>query len=1568
MAKRLNKKLAIIGSIVLILVLMAGIIGVLKLKYFRDPQQFVKDAQTELQKKEPDFKKAEKSYARALAYAKKNVDLKIDIYFKLVDMYLRMNDWRKASGCWDQIINFDTKNIKARHALLDYSYQIATSGMWGFWKNIETNTSDLIEKGLDTSPRIYRIKGQATLELVKHGQKTDKEKSINEVLEIFQKVNQDEPNNIDTYQFIADALVQKGEILAAKGILNARENARAEATKILTKGVENNPAEPRAYINLYSNQLAESKGDKDKVKKIASDLVKLTQKFPQSHDSYFALAQVYIRNPKESDKAISALEKAIEFDKENVQYAIAVATLYYRQYLIDQNPLNYKKAIDTATAALKFPDSLDLPGPKERTSMINRYSLHSFLANCYLDQASSVSTEAKKTENLELADKEVHDLQQILGTAENPYSVMWKGRTLFAKGPKNEAIKLMYDAYQKLTTGDQAQAGDPQVGILSYELAKAFESSPETGAVGMFYLNAYKNRMYENKPQMLLDFASSLMRIHDWTNAIELIKSYEEYFGETENSRQLRLSAYIGGNMYEQTEQMLAGLSENDPNVLRLKNLHLNAVASKTFWDITQAQPATGQASTAQATQIQQLQAKLDLTKKESARVRDKLAAIGVKNITDAEFSDMCKRYISDHEYKKAAAFVDNYTVAHPNSLNANIYKLVLAEPSPVNIPPQRNDQIMLSAIENLKTPVDRELLLGSYYQAKGQNIDSMSHFQKALDIAPENPQAVSNLLNISLAEEDYKQAEKIVDAAAKYNVDLCDGDMFKARLAYAKKDYQTAIDKLNSSLEKRPISSDAYLLRSQAYAAFGKEAESIADAKKAYELNPYDSIVPRNLAYQLYNRNVKLGSAASVDQIAETRNALETAIRANPKDVDLQNFYAKYISSSEPDRAIAVSQQIMKMQPTISNALWLGSLAMDVGNKKMGVVPQQNPYFDIAVNAFKKAYEIDSNDTRVLNAYSECLRTVGKVEQAEKLLIGHDDLLWRFYARIGKVDDAQKILTKLYDANPGDPNNVKGLLYIARAKADQANILKYSAELVKSNKSLENQIVQIESCLEIGLSDEAKTKLDSLTEQYPDDPKLAFLNAWLAAKQGKMADSLKLANRNLELDAANPRVWRLRGQINNAMGDFTSAISDFQKSKALADNADVRIDLARAYARTNSVDQAIAELTIAANDQGSLIARNMLEEMYYTAGNAERIAKFYADTISRDPTSVYWYNHAGNFALRNKEYEAAFKYFDTAFQNSLKVNNENPDAEAFDGKLRTLLEVKKYEQLQSEATKYLDSPLAPIAYERMAESKASLGEKDAALQYFKRSLEKAGTDETYLIGILGLMNRVIGYDETLKWCNERIQTQPDSLAVNLALYNLHNIKQEYNKALENIDTCIRVSGDDEQKNYSLRTSRTKLLMTMYEKMSDKQYLNKAIEEYESILKKQPTNVEVMNNLAYILADNNISVSKALDYGQKAYQAAPNNASILDTYAYVLFKNEKNQQADEFVNRSIQQYEQNKMNAPIEVYEHMALIKEKLGQNDKALDAYKRALEFAGTDASPEVKNRITASIERLTK
>ena len=1559
MAKRLNKKVAIIGLLVLGMLMAAAMVVMLKLS--RNPQKYIADAQAALALSEPDYKAAEKAYGRAFAYAK-DTNLKIDILFKLAKMYLDINEWPKAAGCWNRIINYDTKNIKARLALLDYSYQLAEAGNWVVWKDVESNVSELIDKELDTSPRMYRIKGQALLELVKHGQMTDKESAVKNTIEILKKVNQDEPNNVSVYQYLADAITQQGKILAAKGVIDALDNASQEAVNVLIKGVENIPGEPQSYLNLYSTRFAEAGTNPDKFKELESDLVDLTEKFSNSALPYFAMTQLYQMSPKDIDKAIATVEKAMGLDRQNVSYALTAANLYYRRYSVSKSEDDFKKAIDIANEALGFPDSLDLPGPKARISFINRYMLHTFLADCFVEKAIDAPVgQPEKSKWIESAENETRQINQMLGSAENPYVIMWQGRLLLARGQENDAIVKMNAAYEALTASGQAQE-DPQLGRLSYELATVLSDSPEEGAVFQFYSTAIKNKLYYTKPEILLDFASVAALVNDWQSVLGAMDYFETNFSKNERSINLRIRAYVGTGMFEKAQELVDKLPMRDPNTIRLKIGLLNNKLGRTNWRLVQ--DVNGLQQQLKPTESrEQLKTKRDTITKERDDLKNELALTGAANISEQEVIDICRRYISEEQIDKSKKLVEDFLLIHPNSVNIRLYRLMLAEPAPANVPPQRVDQLTVKAMESLDEPLRRASLLGQFYQIGGQKDKAVEYYQQVLQLEPNNTLAIAGLFDIATSNNDFKQAEKMAETARQNNIDRCEGEYFKARLAFVKKEYQTALERINNCLEKRPIFSQAYLLRSQINTALEKESDAIDDIKKAYSLNPLDKAITRNLAFLLYNRNRKFGASASPDQLTEARTALEAAIRSNPADYGIQSFYAEYIGDTDPQRAIAICQQIQKIRPSVENSLVLGKLALKAAEQNK-VKAQKSVYLSVAEDAYKKAGELAPQDTRVLLGYSEFLKVTGRTDEAEKLLADQNDLLWRFYIRAGKLDEAQRLLTQIYESNPKDVNIVRGLILVSKNKGDHANVLKYTDDLLKIDNSVENQIIGVEAYLEEGRVDDAQARLDSLTERYPDDPRAVLLRSLCLARQGKLEDSLKLANKYLETDKNNSRVWQLRGQVNLALSNLNQAIDDLQKSKAIQDNSEVRIDLARAYIRSGKEEEAIAELKTAADEQGSLVARNMLEEAYMITGKQDRLEKFYTEMIEKTPDNVYWYNRAGELALFRKDFDKAFMFFDTAFKNSFKVNSESPDAQAFEGRLRVFLEAKKYDQLFADATKYLEGPLAAVAYARMADAKAQMGDKDTASQYFRRALEKTVENEAYLINILRYMTQVVGIDETMKWCNERLQSQPDSLAVNFALYNLYKIAGENIKAIEYLDNCIRIAAGDEKIDYQV--NKASYLFELYSKTADKTYQKQVIEEYESILKKKPTNISVLNNLAYMLAETDTDVGKALEYIEKAYNAKSNSPEVLDTYGYVLMKSGKAQLADEFLQRALQQYEQNQINAPIEVYEHVGKIKEKLGQDAEALKAYELAMELAGENAPQEVKNRISAEIEKV--
>ena len=124
----------------------------------------------------------------------------------------------------------------------------------------------------------------------------------------------------------------------------------------------------------------------------------------------------------------------------------------------------------------------------------------------------------------------------------------------------------------------------------------------------------------------------------------------------------------------------------------------------------------------------------------------------------------------------------------------------------------------------------------------------------------------------------------------------------------------------------------------------------------------------------------------------------------------------------------------------------------------------------------------------------------------------------------------------------------------------------------------------------------------------------------------------------------------------------------------------------------------------------------------------------------------------------------------------------------------------------------------------------------------------------------------------------------------------------------------------------------------------------------------------VLNNLAYLLAENEERLPEALEYARRALEAKPNDPDFLDTYAYVLHKNGRDSQAAQFMEAALQQYEQSEILVPAEVHEHRGMIKEKLGAKSEALVAYKMALRAGVDRLSPKAKQRIDEAIERISQ
>lgn len=1563
--KRLNKKVAIIGSIILAVLILAVIVIFLRLG--QNPEDFIRDAETALSLPEKDYEAATKAYGQAFKYAK-NRELQIEIVFKLADLYEETNDWPKVTGCWNKIITIDTSNLRARRALLDYSYQAGDSGNWGAWRNVESNASELIDKQLDTGTDIYMYKSRAILELTKRGQTTDRQKSIAEVVDYLEKVRQLEPDNVDVYMYLAQAAQIKGQIYSSQGIPNAQEQAAEESREILRQGVENAPEQPEAHINYLNEKYRTVEPNEQTYEEFEAELVALTERFPDNGLIYFALAYLYQKDVRKIDKAIVAVEKTCELENENVNYALLAADLYSRRYSIYDDNADLYKAIDFAKEALTFPKSQDIPGPRSRENYINRFSLRSFLADRYIEQAT-LADATDKSKWIELSEKEVHEIAQLLGSGENPYAIMWKGRLALAKGQRGLAIPQLYTAYDQLVTAQRSASDsgfvpDKQLGQLAYTLARAYWRTNEIGAIAEFLGTAINNGIYYFEPDALLDYAAVSLIMKRWPAATNTIDFFEKYYPSTDRSKRLRLQAYIGARLFEQAEEELAKMTASDPNVVRMSYELNESKIVQTSYEIIRQERRTKETGVVDSS-YEPLKAELKQFRTRQEELLYELLEAAPDLIGESLVVDMIKYYVSESKNKKAKKLIDKYLRNQPDSVSVKIYKEIIAEPDPANISQERFNQITESALNDIADPTQRNVILAKHYRDNGQVDKAVELYREAYETEPNDAFVISSLFDIALAEKDMEQIDELVAVAQKKNLDNCQGDYFAARAAMVREDYKRALEKLDSCLKQRPIFSTVYLLRSRVNSIIEKDDDAIEDMQRAFELNPLDGVVAKSRAFLLYQRNKKLGPNVSPAQTARAREALLNAMTLNKTDVQLQSFYAEYIGQTNPEDALAIRQQLQAIVPTVENSLLLGSKAYKMALEESDQ-SRKEALLEIAENAYIKAVEIDPTNEYLLGVYSEFLRRLGRQDEAKKLLAQNENVLWKFYIRDGQLEQAKEILIRLSQAQPDDASLARGMLAVAKKSADKEGIIEHSNRLLELENTEDNQFVQIQSFFEAGLVAEAEEKLKTFRKENPDNIASLFFEALLTAKKGQFEKALELTNQTLESWPNKANLWRLRGQINRGLNDFRQAISDFQKCKSLKDEPVVRADLARAYLKLERIDDAITELMVAIDQEQSPLGSRVILEQVYMKHNPDKLGTFYRETIEQFPDFGYWYGRAAELAISQQDYQGAFQLYEKAWDESLRKFGGDPAI--LDGIMRALVLNKKYEQLLSFASKFIDGPFASVVYSRMAEAKFKLDDSETAIQYYRKSLEKAGTNMRLIANMLSRASMTVGPEEALKWCNEKLQANPESLKFNTAIIQVYETSGEYNKAIKHLDKCIQIASKNNLSTHSYTIKKANLLQKLYTRTSDKTYLGQVIKEYESMLEKQPNNIVALNNLAYLLVDDSEEFDKALKYARRAYDALPNNPDIIDTYAYVLIKKGQSAKAEELLQMAVQLFEQDRVSAPAETYEHIGMAKKQLNQYPGALEAYEMALEIGKEQMPEETKQRLQTAISELSE
>ncbi len=179
----------------------------------------------------------------------------------------------------------------------------------------------------------------------------------------------------------------------------------------------------------------------------------------------------------------------------------------------------------------------------------------------------------------------------------------------------------------------------------------------------------------------------------------------------------------------------------------------------------------------------------------------------------------------------------------------------------------------------------------------------------------------------------------------------------------------------------------------------------------------------------------------------------------------------------------------------------------------------------------------------------------------------------------------------------------------------------------------------------------------------------------------------------------------------------------------------------------------------------------------------------------------------------------------------------------------------------------------------------------------------------------------------------------------------------KYDEAADIYERILKLIPEDED-NRREREKFSRILGSLYGDMGK---VDKATELLMALLKQNPEDAGLNNDLGYIWADNDQRLDEAEKMIRKAVEAEPNNASYLDSLAWVLFKKKQYEDAKKYMMQATGL----PRGQSSEILDHLGDIHWALGEKRDAVSAWKRAMEQA-TGSGRDLKRK--AEIEKKLK
>jgi cellulose synthase operon protein C len=739
-------------------------------------------------------------------------------------------------------------------------------------------------------------------------------------------------------------------------------------------------------------------------------------------------------------------------------------------------------------------------------------------------------------------------------------------------------------------------------------------------------------------------------------------------------------------------------------------------------------------------------------------------------------------------------------------------------------------DEFSKTEISKPEGKAELQAALGRAYLGLGDASSATGAFNRALAAQPEYAPAQLGAAQTSLIARDYQKALKMVDAA------LVTAPKF-AEAWYVKGDILVAQGQRDAALE-----------------AYRKSAEA-----------QRDSVAAHSASVSLLIQDEKLEEAAKQLQ------AMKQVLPRHPQTIYLQALLA-YRQKNLPAARQAIQQQLSIMPDHLPSLALAGSIEYELKS------------YPLAEGYLLKVLQRAPEHTPSRGVLALTYLRLGQPAKALEVL----------KPELGRIDRNAHMLAVAGETYMMNGDYAQASSYFAKAAAvDPA---------AKSNKTALAMTYMARGDVERGLRE-----LEQAAAQDPDArADLVLIATYMQRRDFDKA--LKAIAALEKKQPESPAPHNLRGGVYLGMKDAASARRSFERAVNLNPTYFPAVDnLARLDIADKKPEAARQRFeAVLAKDPKQRDALLALAELRSREGGTNASSDVVAlinRAIAVDPNDLTPRLLLISYHLRTKEPKKAV----TAAQDALAAMPNRP--EIYDAAGRAYQAAGELNQAVAVYSKLSSlQPTSPLPYIRLAQLRLASKDKEAAAADLRKALELQRDHLGAQRGIIALDLEAGRQKEALAMAHQVQKQRPKDAVGYVFEGDIYAMGKQWNEAVAAYRKGLKETG----ATYLATRLHDALTLSgngagaeqfatgwLKEHLKDNAFrlhlaqtagLRKdypaAIQQYRKLLEQQPNNPELLNNLAWALAQ--VKDPKAIVYAEQAYKLAPRQPAVMDTLGTLL--------------------------------------------------------------------------------